>query len=204
MGAGLERFHSQAAGIALDIEAFGADQAIGIGIVGALGYPRNKRAFRAVATRASWEFLSAYDRPSEIERLLMHAAGLEATAGENNSTGSHLSSLRTMIPRGSPPDWVRPWGRPANAPATRIKAIAELVPIWASNGGIASVCRRAVEAASNAKDLASTFRPQELVRSDDATVIGAARADEIVVNISPSGSRSGVASNRFPGKNDSS
>lgn len=40
--AGIERFHSQAAGIALDIEAFGADQALWLGVLGALGYPRNK------------------------------------------------------------------------------------------------------------------------------------------------------------------
>ena len=47
----LERFHSQAAGFALDIGAFGEDQACWIGVMGALGYPRNKRAFRALATQ---------------------------------------------------------------------------------------------------------------------------------------------------------
>jgi hypothetical protein len=36
--AGLERFHSQAAGIALEIEAFGPDQALWLGMLGALGY----------------------------------------------------------------------------------------------------------------------------------------------------------------------
>jgi len=46
LAAGLERFHAQAAGIALDIEAFRADQAVWLGAMGALGYPRNKRAFR--------------------------------------------------------------------------------------------------------------------------------------------------------------
>jgi hypothetical protein len=46
LAAGLERFHAQAAGIALDIEAFRADQAVWLGVMGALGYPRNKRAFR--------------------------------------------------------------------------------------------------------------------------------------------------------------
>ena len=35
--AGLERFHSQAAGIALDIDAFGEDQAIWLGVMALWG-----------------------------------------------------------------------------------------------------------------------------------------------------------------------
>ena len=59
LAAGLERFHAQAAGIALYIEAFRADQAIWLGVMGALGYPRNKRAFRMLATRVPWSMVAA-------------------------------------------------------------------------------------------------------------------------------------------------
>ena len=84
---------------------------------------------------------------------------------------------------GRPPSWVRPWGRLANAPATRIAAISALVPIWSSQGGIAQALRRAVHEAGRPRDLARVFRPQSLVSDDDVKVVGGARASEIVVNV---------------------
>ena len=67
LAAGLERFHAQAAGIALDIEAFRADQAVWLGVMGALGYPRNKRAFRMLATRVPWSMVAACGSSQELE-----------------------------------------------------------------------------------------------------------------------------------------
>ena len=64
----LERFHSQAAGFALDIGAFGEDQACWIGVMGALGYPRNKRAFRALATRVDWNRVSKLEIESDRQQ----------------------------------------------------------------------------------------------------------------------------------------
>jgi hypothetical protein len=129
--AGLERFHSQAAGIALDITSFGADEAIWLGIVGALGYPRNKRAFRAVATRVDWDMAvecAMGHGAIELERLLTRAAGLGdgGDAGSIKQTHSVPGAPRRFRYKSSPPHWVLPWGRPANAPATRIKAISHL------------------------------------------------------------------------------
>jgi hypothetical protein len=188
--AGLERFHSQAAGIALDIDAFGADQAIWLGVMGALGYPRNKRAFRAVATRLDWDMTSSCDSPAELERLLIRAAGLDDSMAEhraeNPDNPSRPRPLRPTIARalrGTAPEWVRPWGRPANAPGTRIKALAALVPIWTAKGGIARVAVDAVSNARNPRELAAIFRPEHLVDDKDVTVIGATRAAEIVVNV---------------------
>jgi hypothetical protein len=82
--AGLERFHAQAVGIALDIDAFGEDQAIWLGVMGALGYPRNKRAFRSLGTRVDWDHISKLERASGVERLLIRAAGLEKHTGDKN------------------------------------------------------------------------------------------------------------------------
>jgi hypothetical protein len=177
--AGLERFHSQAAGIALDIAAFGEDQAIWLGVLGALGYPRNKRAFRAVATRVGWELASACQNPLEIELLLTRAAGLEKERPAAPSGGAP----RKLELRGTTPDWVRPWGRPANSPAVRIEAISALVKRWAAVGGISRACQQAVLAAANAKDLSTLLRPVELLKDDSVIVLGAARAGEIVVNV---------------------
>ena len=178
--AGLERFHAQAAGIALDIDAFGEDQAIWLGVMGALGYPRNKRAFRSLGTRVDWGLLSKLNRASDVEQVLIQASGLEKRATDN-----HHGDPPKIVLRGKAPGWVRPWGRPANAPAARIAAISALVPIWSSEGGIAQVLRRAVHdaARTNARDLAAVFRPQSLISNSRVKVIGVARAAEIVVNV---------------------
>lgn len=179
--AGLERFHAQASGIALDISAFGEDQAIWLGVMGALGYPRNKRAFRALATRVDWDHVSKIEMAQDLERLLIQAAGLEDPT-DNNSDGEH-GYPRKFVIRGSVPSWIRPWGRPANSPMARIAAISALVPIWSSKGGIALVLRRAVREADRPRDLATLFRPKNLIGDDGVKVVGAARAAEIVVNV---------------------
>ena len=113
--AGRERFHAQAAGIALYIEAFRADQAIWLGVMGALGYPRNKRAFRMLATRVPWSMVAACGSSQELESLLLQAAGLGTRPAGTHSTPTRISSLS-----GSPPEWVRPWGPAANSQAVRI------------------------------------------------------------------------------------
>lgn len=154
-GAGLERFHSQAAGIALEIEAFGADQALWLGVMGSLGYPRNKRAFRTVGTRIGWEFASSCESVAELEILLLHASGLPGPAGS--------SKPRRLPVRGSAPDWVRPFGRPANAPGARIKAVSALVPMWANQSGISRFAQQVVSNSKQAKDLWKMFRPPELI-----------------------------------------
>ena len=109
--AGLERFHAQAAGIALDIAAFGSEQAIWLGVLGALGYPRNKRAFRAVGTRVGWEIVSSQRDSSLVEKILLNAAELDGYRRPHNG-GFDQTKFKT----GPKLQWVRPWGRPANSP----------------------------------------------------------------------------------------
>ncbi len=176
--AGLERFHAQAAGIALDIGAFGADQAVWLGVMGALGYPRNKRAFRALAQRVPWGVAAGRGGQHELERLLIRAAGL----GEKDAVSQKNAAGTPDLP-GRPPGWVRPWGRPANSPVARIKAISALVPGWASQDGIASACARWVSGAGGPTGLAVLFRPAGLAGNAGVTVLGKARAAEIVVNV---------------------
>jgi len=173
--AGLDRFHSQAAGIALEIETFGADQAIWLGVLGALGYPRNKRAFRAVAGRVDWQIAAANSDPAALQELLVYAAGL------NDSPAS--AQIRSIHLRGSAPGWVRPFGRPTNSPQARIMAISHLAPLWAKSGGISQFAKTTVASADAPKDLSLMFRPLELVKAKDVTVLGTARAAEIVVNV---------------------
>lgn len=173
--AGLDRFHSQAAGIALDIEAFGADQAVWLGVLGALGYPRNKRAFRTLAGRVNWHTTSDYKSAAELESLLLRGSGL--------TNSSSTNQIRSVELAGSAPDWVRPFGRPANAPQARIKAISALVPLWNEHGGMARYAQTAITSAKRPKELALVFRPLELVESKHVTTLGAARAAEIVVNV---------------------
>jgi hypothetical protein len=172
--AGLERFHSQASGIALDIEAFGAVQAIWLGVLGALGYPRNKRAFRAVAGRVDWQSASMCVESLELQHLLLQASGLTESTNE---------TIRKVQLKGTAPNWVRPFGRPANAPPSRIKAISALVQIWIRQGGLARSAEIAVTGVNRPKELALMFRPTELVEDDAVTTLGLARASEIAVNV---------------------
>ncbi len=174
---GLERFHAQAAGIALDIEAFGADQAIWLGILGALGYPRNKRAFRAVGGRVDWQMACRCKTARKLEQLLLYASGLRTDAE------IVPGQIRRMSIKGNAPDWVRPWGRPANAPHGRIKAISELVVHWSKQGGIASAAELVVKNSGKPKDLLNMLRPPGLVKNENITVLGTSRAAEIVVNV---------------------
>lgn len=173
--AGLERFHSQAAGIALDIEAFGADQALWLGVMGALGYPRNKRAFRALANRVDWSMAVACENSLDLNRLLTKASGLSDIADSNSTQHPQL--------RGSAPDWVKPFGRPANSPLTRIKSISELVPIWSKTGGITRHAISLVRSAPKPSSLTEMFRLNPDRSSNSSTSIGKARASEIVVNV---------------------
>ena len=173
--AGVERFHSQAAGIALDIEAFGADQALWLGVLGALGYPRNKRAFRAVGTHATWSVVSACEKSSEVEELLLHSSGLALPASDHQRNRLHL--------RANPPKWVKPFGRPANSPQARIKAISTLIRIWTDSEGIAKFAENLVQPAGTPKHLQEMFRPTELIADNETKLLGAARAAEIVVNV---------------------
>ena len=176
--AGLERFHAQAAGIALDIESFGADQAVWLGIMGALGYPRNKRAFRKLATRVPWSVAATCESSHELEPLLMWTAGFGARPVA-------VASPAGAAIFGGPqkPEWVRPWGRPANSPVARISAISALVPIWAVGGGIAKACTQCVARADRPIDLSAMFRPAELLNGPATAVVGSTRAAEIVVNV---------------------
>ena len=178
LAAGLERFHAQAAGIALDIEAFRADQAVWLGAMGALGYPRNKRAFRMLATRVSWSMVAACGSSQELESLLLQAAGLGT-----RPTGTHSTLTRISGLSGSPPEWVRPWGRPPTHRRYASGAISVLAPIWADTGGIAETCARVVARAGNHNALSRMFRPAELIGDSAIVVMGSARASETVVNV---------------------
>ncbi|MDA1279108.1 MAG: DUF2851 family protein [Chloroflexi bacterium] len=94
--AGLERFHSQAAGVALDIGSFGRDQAMWLGIMGALGYPRNKQAFRQLAASVDWKTAAACRTSHDLDDTLTNTAGL----GAEGSSGWE----RTLTCSGAPGD----------------------------------------------------------------------------------------------------
>ncbi|HIN14777.1 MAG TPA: hypothetical protein EYM69_03965 [Dehalococcoidia bacterium] len=114
LAAGLERFHAQTAGIALAIEAFRADQAVWLGVMGALGYPRNKRAFRMLATRVPWNMVAACGNSQELESLLLQATGLGTRPAGTHSTPTRISSCRAAPRNGCGR------GAAANSPAVRI------------------------------------------------------------------------------------
>ena len=131
----------------------------------------------AVGGRVDWQMACKCETARELEQLLLYASGLriddEIVPGQ----------IRRMPIKGNAPDWVRPWGRPANAPHGRIKAISEMVVYWSEQGGIASAAELVVKNSGKPKDLSNMLRPPGFVKNENITVLGTSRAAEIVVNV---------------------
>jgi hypothetical protein len=55
--------------------------------------------------------------------------------------------------------------------------------MWSNSGGIANFATNLIQSVESAKHLQTMFRPNELIANKEITVLGAARASEIVVNV---------------------
>ncbi|MDY6918275.1 MAG: DUF2851 family protein [Chloroflexota bacterium] len=162
--AGDERFRAKAGRFGDRLKACGADQAVYEGLMRALGYGGNGRAFEALARRVPLQVLeecAVAGGSSAVERELGRA--LDAGAG------------------GLP--WRRCGIRPANMPSRRIAAAAPLLARYVGRGGLgqglASLVRQA--------DVTRGYRGIEdavMVREPGSGAsIGRGRAREMVVNV---------------------
>ena len=172
-----ERFALKISSARIDVERFGPDLALQMGIFECLGYPRNRGAFRHLAKRLPWAFLTGFARSNAASsdgesRLVARAAellGWAAGFGERPS----WSPVRRLA--GDVPNWTVAAGRPSNRPEARLRAGAHLVVAWWLNGGPLRHALAAIRCAERNSII------REHYRSGDGA-LGAGRAGEIVVN----------------------
>ena len=176
----------------------------------ALGYSQNRRPFRDLTERLPWADLVARagqgaDRRQRAEALLLGAAGLLPEHPPADPTGAaHWRALRThWLALGQPwhplrlarSAWQWSGGRPANAPPRRLAALAHLSltdlcthPATILPTALEPEGRRPgrrlrrwaqVDAEGYWADHADFGRPL----SRPAALVGAARADDIAVNV---------------------
>lgn len=202
------RFAAKASSLAAAIAAQGAEEALHTALCEALGYAKNIEAFRALAERMPRAQLraAAYaspqaDRLEIVEALLFGAAGLlPAQRGiQGDAYATRLEALwRAHAPAVPAP--ALPWRafrvRPENAPPRRIAALARLL---AGNleGGLSPTIEVALSAAAREGAASSIARALTVTAegywarhadlgapcAESPTLLGKARAAEIVVNI---------------------
>jgi hypothetical protein len=152
-GAGDERFLAKAAGFQADLTRTSASQALYRGIMGALGYSRNKVPFLEMAERLPLAVLEAVagEATSDEECLVRLQARLLGTAGllpsqrgsscrQEISTNRYVRSVERLwssCHQGremSPNVWHLSCTRPYNSPLRRLVAMSYLVTRYRDEG----------------------------------------------------------------------
>ena len=158
----------------IDIEKFGPDLALQLAIFEALGYPRNRVAFRHLAKRLPWPFLASFvgDCDATSSDVVTRAIALLRWGGGFGEKPDWVSAPRLV---GELPKWTAAASRPANRPEARLIAAAHIVAEWWRFG---SPIRHAVAMLRGAS---SGAQLRDVYRFGSGT-IGSGRAGEIVVN----------------------
>ncbi len=206
--AGEQRFFSRADGFQMDIQRTGASQSLYRGIMGALGYSKNKLPMLALAERMPLHRLeaAASKEMADGECLAQYQARLMGTAGllPSQRTGTYLAvdyagSWAAKLERVwadcrepaamSEDDWHFFKVRPVNLPDRRIAAMSHLLLRYRRERLLAGLLGRLDEAAGE-----TGFREleQALVipcggyhvdRGGFPALLGRGRAADIVVNV---------------------
>ncbi len=194
-GSGEKRFLAKAAGFRRDFARIRAEQSLYQGIMGALGYSRNKLPFLELARRLPLQALEsmAGDRISDEEYLISRQTLLLGTAGllpawgngritkksTVNKRGSESVRLQTFScpeKRMSPDDWHLFKVRPSNSPIRRLVAMSHLLLRYREKGLLEGLVGLVGEEPDSrgCRGLESGLR---------VNALGSGRAGDIVVNI---------------------
>ena len=162
--AGLERFDERASRLAADLSCCPPDQVVYAALFEALGYASNRQSFRQLADVVPIAWLQSIPADARLAALL-------AAAG--------LGPMSSVPPPGHlPADAWRLTGiRPSNHPGRRIRGIAALLESAGPN--LAGRLERLVLDAATPARLGHALR----VTQADEALIGAGRADEMVVSV---------------------
>ena len=138
--AGDARFLAKSHGFALDIVQIGADEALYCGIMDALGYATNRKAFRALTQRVPYRVLAQFRHEPPATRLLAVKALLLGKSGlinrvDDAESPDELRRIYRRMPKRmfrplrplSEKDWKLFRVRPSNHPALRIIGAAHVI-----------------------------------------------------------------------------
>jgi hypothetical protein len=165
--AGEERFSAKAARFQANLTQMEASQTLYLGIMGALGYSRNKLPFTELARRLPLRILESAVQSgvSDGECLARQQAFLLGTAGllpsqrrdrhQKNKSGEWVDELERLWTSSrhpgvmSPNDWHLFKVRPNNSPVRRIVAMSYLVLRYRGRGMLAEVVDMVKEASTS-------------------------------------------------------
>jgi hypothetical protein len=178
--AGEERFRLKAGRFAAAIRGETPSQALYRGIMGALGYARNKEQFEALACRLPLATLEGscrgkppYEQVSALRALLLGTAGLQIQRCPSGVKPMNTSS------------WHLFRVRPENHPARRLTGAAHLLARYLDEGLLESVLRLVEESRSDIGRLEAGFMvgAEGFSHYGERALIGQGRAREIAINI---------------------
>jgi len=186
--AGDERFRLKADRFAAGMYEETPSQVLYRGIMGALGYTRNKGPFQELASRLPLAVLEGYckgkaleERVSVLRALLLGMAGLLPHDDEEGRAKCCLGDREPM----SPPRWHLFRVRPENHPARRLTGAAHLLARFRDEGLLEGVLRLVEESRSDIGRLEAGFMvgAAGCSHGSERALIGQGRAREIAVNI---------------------
>lgn len=162
-GAGEERFRAKVGRFRAELAIKQGEQVLYEGLMGALGYSRNKESFEELAHRV----------PLKVLKYIAHGAGWERC-------GAALEAA--LLAEADLLDWQLSGVRPGNMPQRRIAAAAYLLARYLGKGLVAGLLQLVREA-----DAKNGHRRLEeglmITRGLYGALIGRGRAREMVVNI---------------------
>ncbi len=184
--AGDARFLAKSHGFALDIAQIGADEALYCGIMDALGYATNRKAFRALTQRVPYRVLAQFRHEPPATRLLAVKALLLGKSGlinrvDDAESPDELRRIYRRMPKRmfrplrplSEKDWKLFRVRPSNHPALRIIGAAHVID-GCLHDGIADTF---------AASLSQGGTKVLTARLEHPPYIGKGRARDILINI---------------------
>jgi hypothetical protein len=178
--AGEERFRQKTERFAVQMNEESPPQVLYRGIMGALGYTRNRERFEELARRLPWAALERFCQgksPSEqakaLQYLLIGAGGLQPAGDGGN--------LEPMAASG----WEYFRVRPDNQPQRRLVGAAHLFARFIGEGLVEGVIRLVTESGSDTERLEAglTVGASGHDSDEERALIGRGRAREITVNI---------------------
>lgn len=179
--AGDARFLAKSKGFGLELGALDADEVLYRGLMDALGYSANRKAFGALARRVGYRALAGLrgeprgTRPAAVKAMLLGASGLMGAADNIDGIGE-LRRMRGRLPYVKPLD-KREWRlfrvRPANHPARRIIGAALIVEGCLDDGLARAFGDALVAGGSRGVMARLVVKPY----------VGVARARDVVVNV---------------------
>jgi hypothetical protein len=188
--AGEERFRLKAGRFAAKMGEEPPGQVLYRGIMGALGYTKNKEQFEELACHLPLAVLEGFcrgkppqDQVAVLRTLLLGTAGL--LQDDDNAGWEQIRRCLDGVKPMSPPCWHLFRVRPENHPARRLSGAAYLLARFRDEGLLEGVLRLVEESRSDIGRLEAGFMvgAEGYSHGSERALIGQGRAREIAINI---------------------